>query len=295
MFTLKTHIVTEVIDNSRLSDYACGIFASLPSRKSVKKAIKRGEIRLNGELAQTGNWVHKDDTIELIDLELTPPKQYHLKLEVVFEDDYLAVINKPAGIVVSGNQFKTIANSLQGNITLSTQEDALKWAKPVHRLDSPTSGLLIIAKTAKALVNLGQQFENKTITKKYKAVVVGSSPTIGIIDTPINELKSFTNYSTIKIVDSLRNGNLSLVNLYPKTGRTHQLRIHLASLGFPIVGDQLYGVEGKTLQHKGLFLAAVEIEFNHPILNELVNVKIDIPKKFTSILNREQRRWEKYN
>ncbi len=295
MFTLKTHHVKNVLESNRLSDYTCGIFNALPSRKSVKKAIKRGEIRLNGEIAQTGTWVKENDIIELIDLELTPPKQYNLDLEVVFEDDYLAVINKPAGIVVSGNQFKTIANSLQGNVSLSTQEDALKWVKPVHRLDNPTSGLLIIAKTAKALVDLGKQFENKAITKKYKAIVVGSTPTKGEIKTPINDLSSLTTFSTIRTINSLRNGTLSLIKLSPKTGRTHQLRIHLSSLGFPIVGDQIYGTKGETLQHKGLFLAAVEIQFQHPILNEMVHVKIDEPNKFKNFLAREERRWNKYN
>lgn len=292
---LKTHIVPEGVEDIRLYDYAAEIFPTIPSRKGIKKAISREEIIVDGEKTTTGLWVKSGQKIELLESSINPPKEYQLKLEIVYEDEYFAVINKPAGIPVSGNQFRTIQNALIGNIKSSEEQDALRWPKPVHRLDSPTSGLLIIAKTASALVKLGQQFERKEIQKKYCAVVIGKTPEIGTIDFEIDGLKSSTAYKLIQTVPSLRNEHLSLVELSPKTGRTHQLRIHLSKLGFPILGDKLYGKKGEIFQGKGLFLSAVELKFVHPITDESLIIKADLPLKFKSLLERENRRWEKYN
>ncbi|MBL4593253.1 MAG: RluA family pseudouridine synthase [Flavobacteriales bacterium] len=295
MVILKTHIVPEGVEDIRLYDYAQQIFPTIPSRKGIKKAIAREEIIVDGEKTSTGLWIKPGQKIELLESSINPPKEYHLKLEVVYEDEYFAVINKPAGIPVSGNQFRTIQNALIGNVKLSKEEDALRWPKPVHRLDSPTSGLLLIAKTAKALVKLGQQFENKEIQKKYCAIVIGEIPETGTIDFEIEGLKSLTEYQLNRFVPSLRNEFLSLVNLYPKTGRTHQLRIHLSKLGFSILGDKLYGNEGGILVGKGLFLAAIELQFNHPITKEPIIIEAEVPYKFNALLERENRRWEKYN
>jgi len=295
LVVLSTHIVPDGVEEIRLYDYVQQIFPLIPSRKGVKKAISREEIIVNGQKTTTGLWIKSGQKIELLESSVNPPKEYRLKLEVVYEDEYLAIINKPAGILVSGNQFRTIQNALIGNIKLSKEEDALKWPKPVHRLDSSTSGLLIIAKTASALVKLGKQFEKKEIEKKYCAIVIGKIPEIGIIDFEIEGLKSFTDYKLNCVIPSLRNEHLSLVELFPKTGRTHQLRIHLSKLGFPILGDKLYGSEGEILKGKGLFLSAVKLQFSHPITDESLNLKIEAPYKFNALLERENRRWEKYN
>ncbi|MDF1673543.1 MAG: RluA family pseudouridine synthase [Vicingaceae bacterium] len=295
MPVINTHIVPRAIAETRLSDYLLEIFPNLPSRKGIKKAIKRGEVLVNGEASSTGYWVKANDKIELLESSANPPKSYDLKLEIVFEDDYMAVINKPAGISVSGNQYRTIQNALMDNVKLSTQEDALRWVKPVHRLDSPTSGLLIVAKTAKALVRLGQQFENMEIQKTYVAIVNGKPPEGGTIDFDIDGLASQTDYELVKTVPSLKNEFVSLVKLFPKTGRTHQIRKHLSQLGFPIVGDKMYGEESELLNGKGLFLCSLELLLKHPI--EYCDIKIEttIPYKFTSLLERENRRWEKFN
>jgi RluA family pseudouridine synthase len=292
---LKTHIVPKEVEEIRLYDYAQQIFPTIPSRKGIKKAIAREEIIVDGEKTTTGWWVKPGQKIELLESNINPPKEYQLKLEVVYEDEYFAVINKPAGISVSGNQFRTIQNALIGNIKPSKEVDALRWAKPVHRLDNPTSGLLLIAKTANALVKLGQKFQHKEIHKKYCAIVIGKTPTKGIIDLDIEGLKSLTEYELVRVVSSLRNEFLSLVELFPKTGRTHQLRIHLSKLGYPILGDKLYGNEGEILQGKGLFLSAIELQFNHPITDEPLIIKIDTPYKFNALLDREAKRWKKYN
>ena len=294
MIIRQTHIVPDSVKDIRIKDYAVGIFSLLQSRKGVTKAIKRGEIRLDGEIVETGRFVKSGQKIDLLDLQLTPPKKYRLKLPVVYEDEYIAVINKPAGIEVNGNKFKTIENALSDNIALSKNIDALSWPRPVHRLDYPTSGLLLIAKTHKAQIGLGEQFENRSIKKRYRAIVMGKPSETGIIEHPIDGRDSKSEFKLIKSVPSLQSTHLSLVDLWPHTGRKHQLRKHMASLGFPILGDKQYGVKGNILHGKGLFLSAVELTFIHPITKEHMNIAIDEPKKFQTTLKREKSRWEKF-
>jgi RluA family pseudouridine synthase len=295
LVVINEHIVPSGIERARLSDYVVGIFPTLPSKKGVKKAIARGEVLVDGEITTTGLWVKPGQKIELLETRRNAPKEYLLDIEVVYEDNFLAVINKPAGIPVSGNQFRTIQNALIGNLNYSSEEDALRWPKPVHRLDNPTSGLLIIAKTAQALMKLGHLFEQREIKKKYVAVVMGELTKKGNVDSKIDGLDAFTQFEKMKSVPSLKNGFLSLVELYPETGRTHQLRIHMAEIGFPIVGDKIHGSEGNVLNGKGLFLAATSLIFKHPITQEEITINIDPPLKFDALLNREKRRWEKYH
>ena len=116
MITKDTHLVPEGICDVRLSDYARTAFPMITSRKGAAKAIKRGEIRIDGVVACSADWVKAGQTLDWVDLQKQAPKAYRLKLEVVFEDDDLAVINKPPGIEVSGNKFKTVENALTGNL-----------------------------------------------------------------------------------------------------------------------------------------------------------------------------------
>ncbi len=292
MLLIEQHIVPDNISNVRLSDYCGGIFNQIPSRKGMKKAIDKGEVRINGEAAGTGRFVKTGDLIELIDLQKTPPKPYEFKVSVVFEDDFMAVMNKPAGLVTSGNQFKTLQNCLLANLQASTAIDALKFPQVVHRLDAPTSGLVLVAKTAKSRITLSKIFENRAIKKTYQAVVIGKPNATGEIDIQVDEKEAFTSYETAQTVPSLRNTYLSLMNLNPKTGRTHQLRKHLSAIGHPIFGDKLYGTEGEIYKGKGLFLAAVQVEFTHPITEEEMVISIETPHKFKSLLVREERRFK---
>jgi len=294
MLIIDKHTVPAKVPQIRLLDYALDVFDTIPSRSSLKKIIKRGALLVDGKPGQSGTWIKENQEITLVDLENKPPKPLEINLDNVYEDEHLAVINKPAGIEVSGNKYYTIQNALVVGIKPSLEPDALKWARPVHRLDMPTSGLLLVGKTASALMKLGQMLENKEIHKKYHAIVSGNLDGTGIIDFTIKDQEAISYYKRISQCHSLKMQWLTLVELSPHTGRTHQLRIHMAQLGFPIVGDRQYG-EGPLLKGKGLFLAAVELFFKHPITNNPINIKINQPKKFDALMEREEKRWSKYN
>lgn len=293
MIVLEKHIVPEGDYHIRLQEYAGTVFEKLQSRSATKKCIAKKCILINGEIAETSDWIKCGQLIELIAPDTNPKKVFQLSLEVVYEDDYFAAINKPAGFPTNGNYYKTIENALPYNLKTSSKRDALNFPKPVHRLDTPTSGILLIAKTKSAQINLHNQFEAKTIQKEYHAVVVGKLPQSGIIDTEINSQSALTKYLTVSQINALQNEYLTLVKLAPKTGRTHQLRIQLSELGFPIVGDKLYAPKN-VMMHKGLFLAATKIEFQHPITHESTTISILLPKKFVSYLNREEKRYLKH-
>ncbi len=294
MKVIESHVVPENIGEIRLQDYAPTIFISISSQQGMKKAIKKKMVLVDGVVASTGLWVEQGQRIELCDLELPPAKVYKLRFKVVYEDEHIAVINKPAGISVSGNLFRTVQNALPFNLKISSCNDALPVFRPVHRLDNPTCGLLLIAKTSQAIGALGAQFQNRTITKRYTGVVIGSLPDKGKIDMPVDGKEAVSSFKVIRRNNSIRNQSLSMVHLFPKTGRTHQLRIHMAGMGTPILGDKLYGSEGEILQKKGLFLSATGLQFTHPFTNEMMDLSIDPPYKFGRFMQMEEMRWEKY-
>jgi tRNA pseudouridine65 synthase/23S rRNA pseudouridine1911/1915/1917 synthase len=291
----KTHIVLLEQIETRLTDYVFENFDVFKSKASAKKAIKRGELLLNGELVSPAKYVKQGDCIDYHPLEEKSPKIFKLKLDILYEDDDLAVIYKPSGLVVSGNQYKTVQSALLYNLRDSAAADALNWPKPLHRIDSATSGLLLIAKTKTAQLDLSQQFEHKTIKKRYRAIVVGALPENGFVDTDIEGKSSYSEFHLVTKVRSLTNEYVSLADLSPHTGRTHQLRIHMASISHPIMGDPLYGKDKAMIKGKGLFLSAVELRFTHPKSKEELVIQVDQPQKFDSFLKREQERWERFH
>lgn len=267
-----------------MQEYAVGIFKMLPSKSGLKKAIKKEEILLNGKVAKTSDWIEEHQQIEYIQKEEKQIKVFQLKLEVVFEDDHLAIVNKPAGYPTSGNYFKTIDQALPFNLKPSPLPDALPYPVPVHRLDNPTSGLLIIAKTKSAQLKLYQDFEEKKIQKTYLALVNGETPIQASIKTPIEGKDAYTLYKTLRSFKH-QNETYSLLEVTPKTGRTHQIRIHLSSTGFPIVGDKLYGSGEVPFRKKGLYLAAIGLEFFHPIDKTLLKLETEFPSKFSKAVS----------
>ena len=194
----------------------------------------------------------------------------------------MAIIYKPAGILVSGNKFVTIANGLTQNLKKSNQSDAVK-PQPIHRLDYPTSGLLLIGKTSTAITELGKLFEEKEIQKTYFAISIGKMNPEGIINSLVDDKNAQTEFEVLKSVVSERFEFLNLVKLLPKTGRKHQLRKHLLSIGSPILGDKEYFLKDKILNGKGLFLHAASLEFTHPFTKEKISISKEFPKKFTKI------------
>jgi len=293
---IEKHIVENKISGTvRASDYLFEIFSYFETRSSVKNAIKNQRIIIDGIVCQTGTHIKQGQLIELREEEIKIPKIYKFSLDVIYEDNFIAVINKPSGISVSGNYYRTVQNALPRNLKKSEESDALPFPLPVHRLDNQTSGLLLIAKTRIARINFGKQFEEKKILKRYNAVVIGKTPEEGIIDFSVDEKEALTRFETVKTEKSLRNGYLSLLELYPQTGRTHQIRIHCEKAGFPILGDKLYHGNLPVFKGKGLFLSATEVAFSHPDTNKRLNFKISYPQKFDTIIEREKGRYLRKN
>ncbi len=280
MEILETHIVPAISDNIRLQEYAHLIFKSLPTRSAVKKAIKREEILIDKLTAGTGDWIKEGQTICLLKPKTPTAKSFNLKLEIIFEDEFLAVINKPAGIPTSGNYYRTVENALPNNLLPSPQIDALPRPRPVHRLDNPTCGLLIVAKTRGAQTKLSRDLELKKIRKTYLALVEGLFPDNLLY---INILDGKRAETSIELLEHLEisGKDVSLVYAFPATGRTHQIRRHLAINNFPIIGDLKYGKPEPSLN--GMYLAATSLQFNHPVTGEPVALEIDHPLKFREL------------
>ncbi|GLU43338.1 RluA family pseudouridine synthase [Allomuricauda sp. NBRC 101325] len=279
----ETHIVPNHISPQRLQEYGVGIFETITSKSALKKALKKNYITVNGSLSTTATIITGGEHIVLsIPEESKPKKQLIFPLKVLFEDEYLAAIHKPAGIEVSGNKFKTIVNALSQNLRPSSLKDATT-PQPVHRLDYATTGIILVGKTKNSIRLLNQMFEEKVIAKTYYAVTIGNMEASGAITSEIDGKPSQSYFKVVQSVTSDRFGQLNLVKLTPKTGRRHQLRKHLFALGNPILGDRDYFLEGLLLKGKGLYLHAYALEFVHPLNKEKICIVDELPKKFGKI------------
>jgi len=283
MQLIEIHIAKKYEKAIRFQEYGVGIFKKIPTKSGIKKEIKKGLILIDGELATTSKYISGGEKIELFESENSSSfKRLKLDLEVLFEDDFLAIIYKPAGILVSGNKFVTISNGLILNLKKSNQVDAVK-PQPIHRLDYPTSGVLLIGKTNSAIQQLSELFKNKEITKTYFAIAIGKMYAGGTINFKINYKDTSTDFEVLQSVNSKRFQFLNLVKLSPKTGRKHQLRKHLSAIGHQILGDKDYGNSELVLKGKGLYLHAFSLEFIHPFTNEKVLISKELPKKFQKV------------
>lgn len=279
----ETHIVPPQEKSIRIQEYGIHIFATITTRSALKKAIKAGSVLVNGNVSLTSTLLQGGETIQLLALEDCHSfKQFELSLSIHYEDEYLAVVEKPAGIVVSGNTFRSIDNALPFNLTKSNLPDVVR-PRPVHRLDYPTTGLLLIGKTSSGISAMNKLFEQKDIYKTYHAITIGSMDTMGIIQSPVDGKEAISNYSVLHSISSDRFGTLNLVELSPKTGRRHQLRKHLSGIGNPILGDKEYGIDTLILKGKGLYLHASKLEFRHPFLEKTIRIDSKLPRKFIKI------------
>ncbi len=283
MKVIESHTVSNLPESVRISDYVAGIFTTIPSRKGMKKAIDRGRVLLNGKRARTADQLVGGERIELLENHLQNRPEIPLSLRVIYEDDQLAVIDKPAGVEVSGNKRWTITNALSTNLQASSEPDALRFAHPVHRLDFPTSGVLLVGKTASCVMALNRLFEERKVEKVYHAVVIKEIIAEGDIHFPVDGKSSHTHFQLLQSVHSERFGSLNLLQLHPYTGRRHQLRKQLSELGNPILGDKDYGIEGLILNGKGLYLHASSLRFIHPFTKAEIFVESTLPKKFRKL------------
>jgi len=268
------------------------------SRTSIQRLISEHKIIIDGQdLIKPHYKVKPKDIIRVVveDRKSKTLLPENIPLEVVYEDDDLAVINKQIGLVVHpapGNYEHTLVNALLFRFKKLSD---INPNRPgiVHRLDKETSGLLVIAKNNAAHLKLAEQFSEHSIKRKYVAIVNGRIEfDEGQIEAPIarhalkresmavsyseNSKAALTRYRTLK-----RGKEFSLLELEPFTGRTHQLRVHLAFIGYPILGDSKYG---KSNQFKRLALHAKYIGFMHPSKNKFVEFSSPVPGEFEEFL-----------
>lgn len=281
--TTETHIAPTLPTPVRLQEYGVGVFNSASTKSALKKSLKKQYVLVNDSVATTATWIRGGETITItIPEEIKPKRELIFPLKVLLEDEHLAMIHKPAGIQVSGNSFKTVANALSQNLKPSSLPYKVR-PQPVHRLDYATTGILLIGKTRLSIRELNKLFEEKAVVKSYFAVTIGEMKSNGTIDTAIEDKDSTSHYTVIESVPSQRFGTLNLVELRPETGRRHQLRIHLASIGNPILGDKDYGMEGLILNGKGLYLHAHSLTFIHPFTAEETHLQDPLPERFRKI------------
>jgi len=264
------------------------------SRSLIAKMIDNELILVNNMLAKVSYKVKENDEIEIlgdlnVEQNIEPVK---MNLDIIFEDEHLMVINKPSGLVVhpgSGNYDNTLVNGLL--YYTKNLSDINSNIRPgiVHRLDKDTSGLMIVAKTNKAHELLAEGFKNKTIKREYIALIDGVfKHNKAIIDAPIgrdpknrqrmtvineNSKDAITNLTVLK-----RFKEHTLINLLLETGRTHQIRVHLNYIGYPVHNDPLYGVNSKNTTDFAQFLHSYKLEFIHPITNEPLQFEIPLPE-----------------
>lgn len=295
-------IITEDVVGLRL-DKAITVLCSDLSRNSVQQLIDDENILVNGVVTNKKYSVKINDVVTVF---LPEPKELsidaeNIPLDIVYEDEHLLVVNKPKGMVVhpaAGNYNGTLVNALLYHCgdSLSGINGVIRPGI-VHRIDKDTSGLLIVAKNDTAHKGLAEQIKDHSFTREYKTVVVGNvKDNEGTIDAPIgrhpkdrkkqavtdkNSRNAVTHFEVIE-----RFNGFTYLKVRLETGRTHQIRVHMAYRGTPVAGDVVYGNPKKTYGLQGQCLHAATIGFVHPITNEYLEFTSDLPQYFTDFIRR---------
>ena len=270
------------------------------SRSKLQKMIDNGYILVNNKKVKASYLVKENDVVTIMDYEenndILPQ---NIPLDIVYEDEYLLVVNKPSGMVVHpapGNYKDTLVNALMYhcNNNLSTVNGSIRPGI-VHRIDADTSGLLLVAKNDRVHDDLAKQISEKSVVRKYICLVHGViSEDSATVDAPIgrdtnnrkkmcvtgeNSKEAVTH---IKVIE--RYNDATLIECTLETGRTHQIRVHMSYINHPVVNDPVYGYNKLDDKNFGQMLHAMEIGFVHPITHEFMDFKVDPPEEFNKIL-----------
>jgi 23S rRNA pseudouridine1911/1915/1917 synthase len=313
------NFIVEENENNLRVDVLINKREKLISRTRIKNLILKEKLKLNDKIIKSP--AKKVLTGDKLSLNIPKPKEaslkpYDFKLEIIYEDEDLLVINKPAGIIMhpgAGNYDKTIVNALMhyDKSSLSTIGDELRPGI-VHRIDKNTSGLVVIAKNNETHENLSKQFSDHSITRVYQLLIWGKlRPSSGKIDTYVTRSsknrqlmevsqskgkRAITNYKTIESFENEKTPTLSLVECKLETGRTHQIRVHMTYMGNSIVGDDKYKKKYKKLKNIDVrlenliskldrqFLHAKTLGFVHPKTNEELIFSSILPHELNSLL-----------
>ncbi len=299
---MKKIIINEEYQNRRLDKSLADIL--LLSREKIQSLISENKILVNSKSAKPSYKLELNDEIEVIDLSIkdnsTLIPEKNIDLDIVYEDDDILVINKPKGLVVhpgNGNYTGTIANALKGRYEELSDLNGDIRPGIVHRIDKDTSGLLVVAKNNFAHEYLSSLLKDHNIKRTYIALVKGEiKENKGKIIAPIGRDKNIPTKMSVDLVKGKeaithfevinRYKGYTLIKCELETGRTHQIRVHLDYIGYPIVGDNRYGKNNLDLYNKGQLLHAYKLSFIHPRTKKEVSFEAPLPKYFLDVLDK---------
>lgn len=297
--TSERFIVDEEMDGNRLDVFLTEMMDST-SRSYIQKLIGEGNITVNGKLSKNKYLVQQEDKIDVIlpEPKVLSTKPEKIPLDIIYEDKHLLVVNKPQDMVVhpaAGNESGTLVNALLYHCEgrLSSINGVIRPGI-VHRIDKDTSGLLVVAKDDITHNGLAKQLAEHTMIRSYEAVAIGIIHDNRLkIDAPIGRhpqqrMKMAVNVNGKNAITHIRVlerfHNHSYIEAILETGRTHQIRVHLAYINHPILGDERYGGQQKIFSTKGQVLHAKSLGFVHPISGEALIFKASLPESFKSVL-----------
>lgn len=307
-------IVFEKTFSERLDKFLADFFRDRMSRSKIKKSIEKGLVKVNGKfVSKAGLMLEEGDVVEIEIVEeegiIDRIEPVNIPLDIVYEDEYLIIVNKQPGLTVhpaSTNRGEpTLVHALKYHFDSLSQAGGVERAGIVHRLDKDTSGLMVVAKTDEVHQKLSDMFKKREVVKIYKAVCFGKfKEEEGVINLPIGRSQSdrkkfivredgreaITRYRVKE-----RIGMFSIVNVSLETGRTHQIRVHLSHIGHPIVGDRVYGQNRwKGIENTKLrayvknfprqALHSALLRFFHPITGKEIKVKRDFPEDIKGLI-----------